>query len=563
MQEHEADLEGPSPTRLDRRQFVQLTGGVSAAIGLALLPGDMARAAPRGGYPFTLGVASGDPAPDGFVLWTRLAPNPLEYQTGMPNAAVGVDWQVATDEAMTRVVRSGTALAPPELAHSVHVEVAGLEPRREYFYRFRAGGEHSPVGRTMTTPGPGQHVDQLRFAFASCQKWDDGYYSAYRRMAEEDLEVVIHLGDYIYEYGIGTTGGFRNIPVPDRFAPETKTLGRYRIQHALYRSDSDLQEAHRLFPWVVTWDDHEVENDYAGTDAEGPPYGSGFLHRRAAAYQAYYEHLPLRQASMPSGVGTLLYRSVQYGDLAEFSVLDTRQYRSAPPCGRGEQPRCAAALDPATTMTGPAQERWLLDGLDASTTRWNVIAQQVMMGELDHRIYYDGNEVFWQDAWDAYPAARARILQHVASRGVQNPVVITGDWHSTFVNDLKIDFDDPDSATVATEFVGTSVSSNGDGIVYGPYYGPMIPDNPHIKFFDGDRRGYVRCRVTPELWETDLRMVSTVSRSDAPVSTFASFVVENGVPGAQLVAGPTSSLRAAPPAGPADRRVARQARRQG
>ena len=155
------------------------------------------------------------------------------------------------------------------------------------------------------------------------------------------------------------------------------------------------------------------------------------------------------------------------------------------------------------------------------------------MGELDHRIYYDGNEVFWQDAWDAYPAARARILQHVASRGIQNPVVITGDWHSTFVNDLKIDFDDPDSATVATEFVGTSISSNGDGIVYGPYYGPMVPDNPHIKFFDGDRRGYVRCRVTPEQWETDLRMVSTVSRSDAPVSTFASFVVENGVPGAQ------------------------------
>ncbi len=563
MQEHETDHDPTSATTLDRRQFVQLSGGVSAAIGLALLPGEMAQAAPRGRYPFTLGVASGDPAPDGFVLWTRLAPSPLKHDTGMPRRSVSVDWQVATDERMRHVVRSGKALAPAQLAHSVHVEVAGLQPRREYFYRFRAGGEHSPVGRTMTAPRPGQHVKELRFAFASCQKWDDGYYSAYRRMAEEDLDLVIHLGDYIYEYGIGPTGGFRNVPVPDRFASETMNLGRYRLQHALYRTDPDLQEAHRLFPWVVTWDDHEVENDYAGVDAEGPPFGRRFIRRRAAAYQAYYEHLPLRQASLPSGIGMLLYRSITYGDLAEFSVLDTRQYRSAPPCGRGEQPRCPAALDPATTMTGPPQERWLLDGLASSRARWNVIAQQVMMGELDHRIYYDGNEVFWQDAWDAYPAARARILQHVASRGVENPMVITGDWHSTFVNDLKIDFGDPDSATVATEFVGTSISSNGDGIVYGPYYGPMVPDNPHIKFFDGDRRGYVRCRVTPEVWETDLRMVSTVSRSDAPVSTFASFVVEDGVPGAQLVTGPTPSLQAAPPAGPADRRLARQARRQG
>lgn len=534
MDDRRIDPERAVDPNLNRREFMQLTTGVAAAIGLAQLPGEVARAAPRsGGYPFTLGVASGDPAADGFVLWTRLAPNPLDYDTGMPRQAVAVDWQVATDEAMTNVVRSGSAGAPPELAHSVHVEVAGLEPRREYFYRFRAGGDLSPIGRTTTAPAPGQHLEELRFAFVSCQRWDDGYYSAYRRMAEEDLEVVVHLGDYIYEYGIDASGGFRNVAVPGQFRNETMTLGRYRLQHALYRTDPDLQEAHRRFPWVVTWDDHEVENDYAGTDAEGPPYGAGFLKRRAAAYQAFYEHLPLRQASLPDRTEMLLYRRITYGDLAEFSVLDTRQYRSAPPCGRGEQPRCAAALDPAVTMTGPPQERWLLEGLDASTARWNVIAQQVMMAELDHRVYYGGREVFWQDAWDAYPAARARILQHIASRGIGNPVVITGDWHSTFVNDLKTDFDDPGSPTVATEFVGTSISSNGDAIVYGPYYGPMVPDNPHIKFFDGDRRGYVRCRVTPERWETDLRMVATVSRSDAPVATLASFVVESGVPGAQ------------------------------
>jgi alkaline phosphatase D len=518
---------------IDRRRFLQLTAGVAASLSLSQLPAGILKAArPPGDYPFTLGVASGDPRGDGVALWTRLAPSPLVPGGGMPNQAVEVDWEVATDEAMADVVATGTAVAPHELAHSVHVEVAGLQPWREYFYRFRAGDHVSAVGRTKTTPETGTPLDRLTFAFASCQDWQAGFYSAYRRMAEEDLDVVVHLGDYIYEYGIGPTGGARNVAVPGVLRTEAMRLAEYRVRYALYRTDPDLQEAHRLFPWLVTWDDHEVENDYAGDDPESFPAG-GFLKRRAAAYQAYYEHQPLRLASLPSGPNALLYRRVTYGDLAEFSVLDTRQYRSDPPCGRGEQPRCDLALDPATTMTGTAQERWLLDGLDASGATWNVLAQQVMMGELDHRIYYEGNTVFWQDAWDGFPAARARILDHVATREIRNPVVITGDWHSTFVNDLKVDFADPASPVVATEFVGTSISSNGDAIVYGPYYGPMVPDNPHIRFFDGDRRGYVRCTVTPETWTTDLRMVSTVSRSDAPVETFASFVVEDGTPGAQ------------------------------
>jgi alkaline phosphatase D len=517
--------------KIHRRRFLQLTAGAAAAIGLARLPGEVARAAsPKGVYPFTLGVASGDPSPDGFVLWTRLAPNPLDFETGMPAAPVAVQWEVATDERMRRVVRSGSALAPPELAHSVHVEVAGLEPRREYFYRFRAGGEASPIGRTRTAPARAAQLDTLRFAFASCQHWESGFYSAYQRMAEEDLDLVVHLGDYIYEDWMGPTGGVRNVSVPGQIRREPTRLSEYRLRHAIYRTDPDLQQAHRRFPWVVTWDDHEVENDYAGSDPESPPV-ERFLERRAAAYQAYYEHLPLRQAALPQGPDALLYRRITYGNVAELSVLDTRQYRSAPPCGRGEQPRCAAALDPATTMTGPAQERWLLEGLSASQARWNVIAQGVMMGELDHLA--GPGEIFWQDAWDGYPAARARILQHVASRGIRNPVVITGDWHSTFVNDLKLDFKDPASPVVATEFVGTSISSNGDAIVYGPYYGPMVPENPHIKFFDGDRRGYVLCTLTPEQWRTDLRMVTTVSRRDAPAYTLASFVVEDGVAGAQ------------------------------
>jgi alkaline phosphatase D len=520
---------------MDRRRFLRLTAGVAATLSLSQLPAGSVRAAPPpSAYPFALGVASGDPGPDGFALWTRLAPRPLDIGGGMAPGPVEVDWEVATDEGMNAVMSSGTAVASRQLAHSIHVEVDGLLPWREYFYRFRAGDHVSPVGRTKTTPAAGAPLGGLTFAFASCQDWQAGFYSAYRRMAEEDLDVIVHLGDYVYEYGIGPTGGARNQPIPGVLRTEALRLDEYRIRYALYRTDPDLQEAHRRFPWIVTWDDHEVENDYAGDDPESFPAGR-FLERRAAAYQAYYEHLPLRLASLPEGPNALLYRRVTYGDLVEFSVLDTRQFRSDPPCGRGEQPRCPAALDPDATMTGTAQERWLLDGLDASDTTWNVLAQQVMMGELDHKVYYEGNTVFWQDAWDGFPAARARILAHVDTHDIRNPVVITGDWHSTFVNDLKVDFKDPDSPVVATEFVGTSISSNGDAIVYGPYYGPMVPDNPHIRFFDGDRRGYVRCTLTPDTWTTDLRMVSTVSTRDAPVSTFASFVVQDGTPGATQV----------------------------
>ena len=549
-----ANHEGAS-IAMDRRRFLQTTAGLAGLVALGRLPGDIARAAPPrfDMDPFSLGIASGDPLPDGVVLWTRLAPHPFDRDGGMPKADVSVDWEVAADERMRNIVRKGRALAPHALAHSVHVEVGGLDPAHEYYYRFRAGNAESPVGRTKTAPAAGT-LGALAFAFASCQKWDHGYYSAYRRMSEEDLDLVIHLGDYIYESGVGPKGGVRDELVPDVRTPsaevfvpggvrnETTQLDRYRLQYALYKSDPDLQLAHARFPWAVTWDDHEVDNDYAGDEGSWPQ--GGFLNRRADAYQAYYEHQPLRAASMPQGPNMLLYRRLTYGDLAEFSVLDTRQYRADQPCasqsekGAGEEPRCAEAFD--TTMTGPAQERWLLDGLAASRTRWNVIAQQTLMAQLDH---LSGDEqIFWTDSWDGYPGARNRILREIAERGVSNPVVITGDWHSTFVNDLKPDFDDAAAPVVATEFVGTSICSGGDvtGFAgYQRYYGPKaaLPENDHIKFFNGDRRGYVLCRVTPEQWETDLRMVSTVSEADAPVSTYASFVVENGSPGAECTGG--------------------------
>lgn len=525
---------------MDRRRFLKFTGAVAGAAAFCQLRPDLAHATtPLSGYPFTLGVASGDPATNGAVLWTRLAPEIYEPDGGVPHRRLPVEWRVAKDPSMRRVVRKGVTLAVPQLAHSVHVEVGGLEPAREYFFQFRYRDEVSPVGRTVTAPSRWHSVPALAFAFASCQRWDEGYYSAYRRMAEEDLAFVVHLGDYLYEYGIDENGGFRNVPVPDQFRPETVTLERYRLQYSLYKSDPDLGAAHARFPWLIAWDDHEVQNDYAGLAPEGGEPNPAFTARRAAAYQAFYEHIPLRATAFPRRDELRLYRRMTWGDLAEFSLLDARQYRTDQPCGDGEFPRCAESLDPAVTMLGKRQEKWLEQGLEHSRTRWNVIAQQVMMGELVHDHDGDGDPgnppIYWHDAWDGYPVARQRIVDHLTRARVRNPVVITGDWHSTFVNDIKRDFSNPESATVATEFVGTSISSNGDFPIYGPYYGPMIGANPHIKFFDGDRRGYVRCLLDRRQWRTDLRMVSTVSRSDAPVSTFASFVVESGRPGAVQV----------------------------
>ncbi|XVQ07374.1 alkaline phosphatase D family protein [Spirillospora sp. CA-255316] len=514
----------------NRRRFL---GGVGVIAGLAALSQvpleGNALGAPRirgGEYPFKLGIASGDPTPDGVVLWTRLVPDLFSPDGGMPGGPVPVDWQVALDPRMTKVVRRGTVSALPDLAHSVHVEVEGLRPGREYFYRFRYRGELSEVGRTRTAPPEHGRGGSLSFAFASCQDWTHGFYSAYRNMAEEDLDLVVHLGDYVYEYGIPANGGARKTPMPDVLRQGPTDLARWRMQYALYKSDPDLQRVHARFPWMVTWDDHEVANDYAGA------YDTPISANCVAAYRAWYEHQPVGRRSLPRKDGSLqLYRRRAWGGLAQIDVLDTRQYRTAPPCGWGEAPACEAGNDPAKgSMLGTRQEKWLLDGLRRSTARWNVIATSVMMARLDH----DGptGDIIWHDAWDGFPASRKAITDTFATARVRNPVMVTGDWHSTFVNDIKRDFDDPGSPVVATEFVGTSITTNGDGEVYGPYYGPMIKWNPHIRFFDGDRRGYVTCHLDADRWRTDLRMVPTVSRPDVAATTFASFVIEDRRPGA-------------------------------
>jgi alkaline phosphatase D len=490
---------------MNRREFILAFGALPALRG--------ERQFRLRSNPFTLGVASGDPTPGGVVLWTRLS--------GVNQQRVAVNWEIAEDDRFRRIAKKGSSLALPEFGHSVHAEVAGLQAGRDYWYRFMTGGEVSPVGKTRTARTAAGTGNPFRFAFVSCQNYEHGYYTAYRHLAAEDLDVVVHLGDYIYETRFGTT------IVRQHEAGEVFTLDQYRARYSLYRSDPDLQAAHAAFPWIVTTDDHEVQDNYAGAISKNDTPQDQFLRRRAAAYQAYYEFMPLRRTSMPAGPDIPLFRKLSFGNLIDFHVLDTRQYRSDQPCGDGLKPRCAAAFDPAQTMMGPKQEKWLMDGLRSSRSRWNVLANQVMIADVAQ--IQGGTRTFSMDKWDGYVAARKRLLDFFNEARPSNPVVITGDIHSNWVSDLKLDFDNPSSRTVATEFVGTSITSGGDGNDAVPQ--GLLQANPHIKFFN-TRRGYVRAAVTPSQWTTDYRVVSYVSRPGAPIETRASFVVESGKPGA-------------------------------
>jgi alkaline phosphatase D len=465
-----------------------------------------------------LGVASGDPLPDGVVLWTRLAPDPLVADGGMPARKVPVRYEVATDEGFRHVVRKGNAFATPELAHSVHVEVEGLDPAREYFYRFKTGPEESPVGRTLTAPAADADLARLAFAFVSCQNYPAGYFTAYQHIAEEDIALVVHLGDYIYEGDAQGSIGRGHVPAAEIF-----TLADYRTRYGQYKGDPDLRAAHARHPFVVTWDDHEVDNNYADEVPEDDQDPGRFLQRRADAYQAYYEHQPLRLSAKPQGPDMRLYRRLTYGRLAEFNVLDTRQYRSdqVPDPGR---------FAPERTMTGAQQESWLFDGLDGSSARWNVLAQQVFFGERD---FVAGPETnYSNDAWDGYVAARQRITGHLAEHDTANPIVLTGDVHKNYVSNIERDFIDPESELVGTEFVTTSISTGGDGVDQSAGDRVVLAENPNIKFANR-QRGYVRCTVDRGQWRSDFRVVPYVTRQGAPVFTRASFVVEDGVPGAQ------------------------------
>jgi alkaline phosphatase D len=482
--------------------------------------------------PFALGVASGDPSSDGFVLWTRLIPEPFAaIGTGLPTGPIAIEWIVARDENLKRIVQSGKSFAVPELAHSVHVEIHGLEPDREYWYAFRVADAQSTVGRTRTMPAINSRPDRLNYAFASCANYTHGYYTAYRALAEEDLDLVVFLGDYIYEGG-SDAALERSIGakvIRSHTGTTCRTLEDYRARYALYKSDPNLQLAHARAPWVVTWDDHELEDNYASDLSRHGTPKAELASRRLAAYQAYYEHQPLRLSSLPRGLQMQLYRRLTYGDLAEFSVLDTRQFRTPQPCGDFTLQIGCAPNNPNETMLGQEQESWLQSGLKRSGARWNILAQQIMMARFDPLA--GPGVAMNNDGWDGYPMARDRILNFLEATRTSNPIVLTGDIHSSFVADLKRDFLNPNSRTLATEFVGPSITSVFPEIAIG-FAQAAMPDNPHLKYFDAAHRGYSRVQVTRNTLRTDYRVINTLEPS-AKVRTASSWVVIDGQPGAQ------------------------------
>ncbi len=544
-----------SPT--SRRRF--LAGAATAAIALGLQRSESVTFAERPGRladdPFTLGVASGDPSPSGVVLWTRLAPDPL-HGGGLAHAGpIEVDWVVARDERLRQVVSRGTGVARPELAHSVHLEVEGLEPGRDYWYRFLAGGFASPVGRTRTAPPHDRQLERLRMGFCSCANFQGGWFAAYSRLAEEELDLVLHLGDYIYETGpaAGIGGRVHTTPEAGARANQLTTLADYRNRHAQYKTDPALQAAHAAAPWVVVTDDHDVENNYAGAlDIDPGTDPVVFLLQRAAAYRAFYEHMPLRREALPVGPDMRLFRRIRFGDLLDLHLLDTRQYRTdqpgdfSTPAGREQaardfRPGLPPGGNPGGTLLGAEQERWLLEGLHQSPARWNALGNQVMMAELNFGRFEPpvngGHLSFNVDNWDGYGAERSRILAVAAADRDANLVVLTGDAHAAWVHDLEADFRDP-GHPIATEFVGTSITSPFPREVWAATEAAARLSSPWTQYLDGRRRGYALCTVTRDEWRTDFRTVDSspdqgrVLTPDAAVATTASFVVERGQAGA-------------------------------
>ena len=522
-----------------RRRHLIMLGVVSAA----------AAGLPRGAWsqvrfvanPFTLGVASGSPSSDSLVLWTRLQGKGSAWNS-LAQGPIAVRWELAQDEQFARMVQSGQVLATPELAQSVHAEVAGLESDRWYFYRFRSGDAISPIGRTRTFPKPDAVVDRLRLAYASCQKWEDGYFTAWRHMREENLDAVLFLGDYIYEYP-GTSSRLRS--------PRggwVLDLDDYRARYAQYKGDVDLQAMHAACPWLVTWDDHEVQNDYAGVQAGNsgfadPSVAANFLARRAAAYQAWYEHMPVHSSVLLQGLAGLsrgaemrIYQRVEYGRLASLYLLDGRQYKDPQVCNKGEAlgssvinpASCASWNDPQRSLLGQQQERWLYQEFGQARSRqthWNVLGQPTLLGQRNFKS--GAGQILWNDGWDGYPAARSRLTDALRATRVANPVVLGGDVHENWVGHVKADYADPKSASIGVEFCGTSITSRTGGAAKAA---EILAANPHFVFADAQRKGYGVVEFTPDHLSTTLRVVDDVMRQDTRVETLARFTVQAGRP---------------------------------
>ena len=479
---------------------------------------------------FALGVASGSPRPDGMVLWTRLVGD------GLP-ARTAVRWEVAEDEAFARVVASGEEQAVDGEAMTVHAEPRGLRDDRWYHYRFHALGQTSRTGRTRTAPAADAAAGTLRFAIASCQRYDVGHYAAWRAVAESDPDLVLFLGDYIYETA---TPASRSDAPRRHEGGQARTLQGYRDRYATYKSDPHLQAAHARAPWLVIWDDHEVANDYAGL--QGQDLAPDFAERRAAAYRAYWEHMPFSRALKPGADHAMrVYGRLDWGRLARIHLLDDRQYRDPQACpkeGRGgsnvvARAACPALDDPRRTLLGAAQERWLDDGWSLDRP-WNLLAQQTLMARFAWGEPGLGPEALWTDGWDGYGPARKRLLGTVAAKKVPGVVVLGGDVHSHYVADLKADFDEraaDRSPVVATEFCGTSISSLSG--LSQERLQALLPFNPHIRYGRSDRRGAITFRLDVGRCEAALLGVDQPREAASAVSVLARYAVDAARAGAQ------------------------------
>jgi alkaline phosphatase D len=527
-------------TGISRRSLIIAAGSATGAAALTVPDTRTAHAAAVRTDPFALGVAAGDPLPDRLMLWTRLVKDPLR-SSSMPARDVTVQYEVSTDSRFRTIVKRANAVARASLAHSVHVDVGQLKPHTEYHYRFRVGNYVSPAGRARTAPARNASPSGLRFAIANCQDYQNGYWPAYTAMAAEELDFVLHLGDYIYEYDPKSDYSDRRHTKPQiNGRNQLRTLSDYRARHAQYKLDPALQAAHANAAWIVTWDDHEVENNYANAIDEINDKGvrhqnrAAFRRERAAGYQAYYEHMPIRVSYTRGSSNLRLYRHFDFGDLARVNVLDTRQYRTDQPAGYGRDvgPLSAGRRNTKGTLTGATQETWLKQKLSTSHAHWNVIAQQVMMGQVllpstikNHPIAAD------LDAWDGYATARTRLLRFIDREDISNPVVLAGDIHSTWMNNLVVDPTDPHARTVASEFVSTSISSNFSAESDRLIKAHLSSWNPRTRYYEGSRRGYLRVHVNRERWLTEARTVRSIAHRKSPVSTTAKYAVENQTPG--------------------------------
>ncbi|MDH6465497.1 alkaline phosphatase D [Micromonospora sp. A200] len=526
---------------LDRRTLLRMAG---ASAGTAVLAGATlagAGAAHAAGDVFLHGVASGDPLPDGILLWTRITPT----LDATPGSGVGPDvevtWQVATDPDFVTVTAQGQLTTGTTRDHTVKVAVSGLAPATTYWYRFGYAGGWSPTGRTMTAPPTDAAIDRLRMGVVSCSNWEAGYFAAYRRLADRgDLNLVVHLGDYLYEYGTGQFDAGGTVVRKVEPAHEALTLADYRIRHGLYKSDPDLVALHAALPWVITWDDHEVANDAwsGGAENHTPSTEGAWADRVAAARRAYQEWMPVRM-----GEDGAIYRRFRYGQLAELSMLDLRTYRS-------QQASGTAVDDPRRTVTGDAQMTWLKAGLAASTARWKLVGNPVMMARVDVGslpawllgplgtllgIPQNG-AVLNADQWDGYNADRNELVDHLRATGTRDVVFLTGDIHTSWANEVTTKSTGL-SNPAAAEFVVPSVTSdNVNDFLKLPAGNPLSAlgaglirsTNPHVRWTELDGHGYGVLEVTPQHCRMDWYHLADRTRAGSASRWVAGFSVGAG-----------------------------------